>query len=72
MSRPAARLAVVLALGATPACGVRGLLPTHVILVVPRCPDGLPPRLEVDLACPPNGICGYSCHPSRWDDPKGV
>lgn len=34
--------------------------------VVPRCADGLPPRPLIDVACPPNGICGFSCAPSRW------
>jgi len=66
--RVALALVLVLALGAG-ACGTRALLPTHIVILVPRCPDGLPPRILVDQACPPNGICGFSCHPTRWDPP---
>jgi hypothetical protein len=36
------------------------------LYVVPRCADGLPPVILVDQACPPDGICGYSCLPNRW------
>jgi hypothetical protein len=68
MTRAAAALALTLAASGC----TRALLPAHVILLVPKCPDGLPPRLEVDQACPPNGICGFSCHPSRWDEPALV
>lgn len=39
---------------------------TPRVVLVPRCADGLPPRLLLDVRCPPNGICGYSCHPARW------
>jgi hypothetical protein len=35
--------------------------------VFPRCADGLPPEILIDPACPPDGICGYSCLPGRWD-----
>ena len=33
----------------------------------PRCADGLPVEVLLDPACPPDGICGYSCVPGRWD-----
>ena len=36
--------------------------------VTPRCADGLPPRLLIHEACPPDGICGYSCLPNRWKE----
>ena len=36
--------------------------------VTPRCADGLPPLLLIHEACPPDGICGYSCVPGRWED----
>jgi len=70
MDAPGLALALCLAVAAG-GC-TRALLPAHVILLVPRCPDGLPPRLEVDQACPPNGVCGFSCHPARWDAPITV
>lgn len=31
-----------------------------------RCADGLPPRIFMHVACPPDGICGYTCEPDRW------
>jgi hypothetical protein len=33
----------------------------------PKCADGLPVEVLIDPACPPDGICGYSCLPGRWD-----
>ena len=33
----------------------------------PQCADGLPVEILIDPACPPNGICGYSCLPGRWE-----
>jgi len=35
----------------------------------PKCNDGLPIKVLVDPACPPDGICGYSCLPDRWKEP---
>lgn len=32
----------------------------------PKCPDGLPVEILIDPACPPDGVCGYSCLPGRW------
>jgi hypothetical protein len=32
------------------------------------CADGLPARLLLDVHCP-QGICGSSCAPNRWDSP---
>ena len=32
----------------------------------PRCADGLPAVLLQALTCP-NGLCGYSCVPGRWE-----
>jgi len=32
----------------------------------PRCADGLPVEILIDPACPPDGVCGYSCLPGRW------
>jgi len=32
----------------------------------PKCADGLPIEILQDPACPPDGVCGYSCLPGRW------
>lgn len=32
-----------------------------------RCADGLPPKVFHDPACPPDGVCGFTCAPLRWD-----
>ena len=34
--------------------------------VTAKCPDGLPVRLLIHPACPPDGVCGSSCLPDRW------
>jgi len=39
----------------------------HLKPMAPRCFDGLPPEILTDPRCPPDGICGYSCLPDRWD-----
>ena len=31
-----------------------------------RCADGLPARVLQALTCP-NGYCGFSCQPGRWE-----
>ena len=49
-----------------PACAI---VTVRRLVVVPRCADGLPPVILVDVACPPDGICGFSCLPTRWTDP---
>jgi len=36
------------------------------IRAFPRCSDELPIKILVDPACPPDGVCGYSCLPGRW------
>lgn len=46
-----------------------GCVAPRTIRILPRCADGLPPRLLTDLACPPDSICGYSCCPGRWQAP---
>jgi len=44
----------------------------RVILLVPvSCADGLPIRVIEDVACPPDGVCGFTCAPGRWDASKG-
>jgi hypothetical protein len=43
----------------------------HRLHVFPACADGLPVQVLVDPACPPDGICGYSCLPGRWTGVKG-
>jgi hypothetical protein len=53
-------LAVLLALACS-GCALR-----QRVHIFPRCADGLPPRVFVDQACPPDGICGYTCAPDRW------
>jgi hypothetical protein len=55
------RLALLL-LALLPGCGLRGW---H-LNVTPKCADGLPPLIFIDAACPPDGICGYTCMPGRW------
>lgn len=52
---------VVVALLAT-GCALHG----RRVRVFPRCADGLPPEILIDQACPPDGVCGYSCLPGRW------
>lgn len=39
------------------------------VYLFPKCADGLPPVILIDKACPPDGVCGVSCLPGRWDDP---
>jgi hypothetical protein len=48
-------------------CALSGCALRQRLRVVPRCADGLPPEILVDVACPPDGICGYSCLPGRWE-----
>jgi hypothetical protein len=31
-----------------------------------KCADGLPVRILIDVGCPPDGVCGYTCAPGRW------
>jgi hypothetical protein len=56
-------LLLVVVLVLTPGCVVR----RWHLHAFPRCADGLPVEVLVDVACPPDGICGYSCLPRRWD-----
>jgi hypothetical protein len=45
----------------------------HVRLrIFPPCADGLPVKLLLDPACPPDGVCGYSCLPDRWKETEGA
>ena len=37
--------------------------------MLPKCGDGMPAKILTHPKCPPNGICGYTCHPDRWDPP---
>jgi len=37
--------------------------------MLPKCGDGLPAKILIHPKCPPNGVCGYTCHPDRWDNP---
>ena len=60
IARPAGLLLVLALL--LPACSLARLR------IPVRCPDGLPPRLLTDIACPPDSICGYSCLPRRWEE----
>jgi hypothetical protein len=34
-----------------------------------NCGDGLPAKILIDVRCP-DGVCGYTCVPARWDDAK--
>lgn len=47
-------------------CAIRG----WNVHLTPKCHDGLPPLVFVDVGCPPDGICGYTCRPGRWDAPE--
>jgi hypothetical protein len=38
----------------------------------PACADGLPVQVLIDAACPPDGVCGYSCLPGRWRAPRPI
>jgi hypothetical protein len=44
-----------------------GCVVRHRIHVFPRCADGLPVVILVDVGCPPDGVCGYTCRPGRWE-----
>ena len=48
--------------------GVGSCVPLRLRVPV-ICADGLPPRVLQDPACRPDGMCGYSCLPGRWDSP---
>jgi hypothetical protein len=50
---------VLLVLLLTPGCVVR----RWHLHAFPKCADGLPVEVLIDVACPPDGICGYSCLP---------
>lgn len=54
-------LACVLLVSSSCAVSIRRL-----VIMPRRCADGLPPLILVDVACLPDGICGYSCVPGRW------
>jgi len=56
------RLVLVLAATLLTGCVVR---PWN-LRTFPRCADGLPVEILIDPACPPDGVCGYSCLPGRW------
>jgi hypothetical protein len=49
-----------------------GLSLSHTATVGPtptRCADGLPALVLQALTCP-NGYCGFTCAPGRWDTPR--
>jgi hypothetical protein len=59
------RLAVILLALLTTSCVlVRDPLPLRRI-----CADGWPLRILQDRACP-QGICGYTCAPDRWQETR--
>jgi hypothetical protein len=58
---PSALLLVALLTASACVRTPRLLRPPH-----PLCWDGLPVRILQDPACPPEGVCGYSCLPGRW------
>lgn len=59
----AAAFVVIAALVAPVSCATaRMLRPAR-----PTCPDGLPVKILQDPACGPDGVCGYSCNPGRWE-----
>ena len=33
----------------------------------PPCADKLPVKVLIHPGCPPDGVCGYSCVPGRWE-----
>ena len=57
-------LVVVVALASTACVPPRYGLRVHLVA---KCADGLPVRVLIHPACPPDGICGSSCLPDRWD-----
>src|SRR5262245_46674760 len=65
--RPSPRVVAVVAAALILCSGCR-----HRLRVFPSCPDGLPPEILIDPACPPDGVCGYSCLPGRWELSPGV
>ena len=60
-------MAAALVLLVIVAVGTPGCVPRRWHLhAFPRCADQLPVRVLIDVSCPPDGICGYSCLPDRW------
>ena len=50
-------------------CGLSLHHSASITANVPRlCQDGLPILVLQALTCP-NGFCGYTCDPHRWDKP---
>jgi len=65
IARRMAALTMLLALAPVVGCWPRTphlLRPPHEI-----CPDGLPVKRLQHPACAPEGLCGYTCEPGRWD-----
>jgi len=58
------RVIALLLLAALPGCALRK---PFNITITPICADGLPVKLLIDQACPPDGVCGYTCAPNRWE-----
>jgi len=52
------RLSLLVAIVISSGCGHFRMLP--------KCGDGMPAKILTHPKCPPNGICGYTCHPDRW------
>jgi hypothetical protein len=57
----------------TSGCSLAGDVRHELHLRSLHCSDGLPVRLLQNPRCP-DGLCGYTCAPDRWDDrlPRGV
>jgi hypothetical protein len=50
----------------TVGCSLAGDVRHELHLRSLLCTDGLPVRLLIDPRCP-DGICGYTCAPNRWE-----
>lgn len=64
MPRSAWPLLLLLILAALPGCRLKR---PFNITITPQCADGLPVRMLIDVACPPDGVCGFTCAPRRWE-----
>jgi len=62
---PAAAVVLIVAALLLAACGL-SFSHTASLRATPKCADGLPALVLQALTCP-NGYCGFSCAPGRWE-----
>jgi hypothetical protein len=68
------RATLLAILGAATGCAAHSSMGINVGRPMPIqgvCSDGAPPRLLLHPSCAPEGVCGYSCLPGRWETREG-